>query len=79
MTTSETVLVSIDTFIRDKGFSPTVREVGIAAGLQSTATVHGHLHRLSEKKLISFIEFKPRTITITERGREVLEEINRNN
>lgn len=79
MTTSEAVLVSIDTFIRDKGFSPTVREVGIATGLQSTATVHGHLHRLSEKKLISFIEFKPRTITITTKGKELLEQLNSNN
>ena len=29
--------------VNDKGYPPSVREIGNAVGLQSSSTVHGHL------------------------------------
>ena len=36
--------------VNEKGYPPTVREIGEAVALSSTSTVHGHIARL-EKKL----------------------------
>ncbi len=35
-----------------KGYPPSVREIGVAVGLKSTSTVHGHLERLEKKGII---------------------------
>lgn len=75
MKTNEQVLIFIDKFISDKGFSPTVREIGEATYISSTSTVWGHLDRLKKKKLINYIPQSPRTITITEKGKELLENL----
>ena len=34
--------------VADRGFPPTVREIGNAVNLSSTSTVHGHLERLEK-------------------------------
>lgn len=41
--------------VRDKGYPPSVREIGEAVGLASSSTVHGHLARLEKKGLIAAI------------------------
>ena len=38
------ILEYIDSAIRDKGYPPTVREIGQAVGLNSPSTVHNHLN-----------------------------------
>lgn len=57
-------------FIRDrmrtKGYPPSVREIGEAVGLSSSSTVHSHLSKLEELKLIRRDPTKPRAIEILE-------------
>ncbi len=39
--------------VQEKGYPPSVREIGQAVGLASSSTVHGHLSRLEEKRIHS--------------------------
>jgi len=50
--------------VRQKGYPPSVREIGAAVGLTSSATVHSHLSRLESKGLIRRDPTKPRAIEI---------------
>lgn len=50
--------------VKDKGYPPSVREIGEAVGLASSSTVHGHLERLEKKGLIRRDPTKPRAIEI---------------
>lgn len=40
------ILEYIRSFLQEKGYSPSVREIGAAIGLSSTSTVHSYLHKL---------------------------------
>ena len=44
----------VNQFIQENGYSPSVREIGAAVGLRSTASVSYHLHALQEKGLYHF-------------------------
>jgi repressor LexA len=50
--------------VKEKGYPPSVREIGEAVGLASSSTVHGHLARLEKKGLIRRDPTKPRAIEI---------------
>lgn len=50
--------------VSDKGYPPSVREIGNAVGLQSSSTVHGHLAKLETKGYIRRDPTKPRAIEI---------------
>ncbi|MBB5174429.1 transcriptional repressor LexA [Texcoconibacillus texcoconensis] len=52
--------------VKDKGYPPSVREIGEAVGLASSSTVHGHLSRLEKKGLIRRDPTKPRAIEVTD-------------
>ncbi|PTI82514.1 transcriptional repressor LexA [Mammaliicoccus vitulinus] len=52
--------------VHTKGYPPSVREIGLAVGLASSSTVHGHLSRLEEKGYIKRDPTKPRAIEIIE-------------
>jgi repressor LexA len=56
--------------VREKGYPPSVRDIGESVGLASSSTVHGHLERLEKKGLIRRDPTKPRAIEILE-NREV--------
>ncbi|TBL80213.1 transcriptional repressor LexA [Paenibacillus thalictri] len=58
------ILDFIKTEVKDKGYPPSVREIGEAVGLASSSTVHGHLERLEKKGLIRRDPTKPRAIEI---------------
>ena len=45
------ILKFIEKQIRANSYPPSVREIGKAVGLSSTATVHGYLAKLEEKGL----------------------------
>lgn len=62
--------------IKEKGYPPSVREIGAAVGLRSTSTVHGHLERLEKKGLIKRDATKPRTIEVIENSTNRKEIIN---
>jgi len=48
--------------IREKGYPPSVREIGKAVGLRSPSTVHNHLERLQKFGYIHKNPAQPRTI-----------------
>ena len=50
--------------VRERGYPPSVREIGNAIGLRSSSTVHGHLKRLENKGYIKRDPTKPRAIEI---------------
>lgn len=50
--------------VKEKGYPPSVREIGEAVGLASSSTVHGHLARLEKKGHIRRDPTKPRAIEI---------------
>jgi repressor LexA len=58
------ILQYIKVAVKEKGYPPSVREIGEAVGLASSSTVHGHLARLESKGLIRRDPTKPRAIEI---------------
>ena len=49
---AELILDFVNQFVQEKGFAPSVREIGAAVGLRSTASVSYHLTQLQEKGLL---------------------------
>lgn len=60
----QAILQFIKNEVKEKGYPPSVREIGEAVGLASSSTVHGHLARLEKKGLIRRDPTKPRAIEI---------------
>ena len=58
------ILKFIEKQILTEGYPPSVREIGKAVGLNSTATVHGYLARLDEKGYIKKKDKKGRTLRL---------------
>ncbi len=58
------ILGFIDEFITDKGYPPTVREIGKGVGFSSSASVHAQLNKLEEKGLIKRDAITSRGITL---------------
>lgn len=67
------ILEFIKRVIRQKGYPPSVREIGDAVGLMSSSTVHGHLQTLEEKGYIRRDPTKPRAIEILDSSSDVNE------
>lgn len=61
---SNAVLDYVKSYLKNKGYSPTIREICEGVGLHSTSTVHGHLHRLKEKGLLSSEDYRTRTMRV---------------
>ena len=47
------ILEFVNNFVQENGFAPSVREIGAAVGLRSTASVSYQLERLQEKGLLT--------------------------
>ena len=58
------ILKYIEKQIAANGYPPSVREIGKAVGLSSTATVHGYLAKLEEKGYIKKESQKGRTLRL---------------
>ncbi len=59
----------IVSFCRDKGYPPSIRDIGTGVGLSSTSTVHAHLGTLEKKGFIRRDPSRPRAMeVITERA-----------
>ncbi len=58
------VLEFIDSELRDRGYPPSVREIGEAVGLSSSSTVHAHLAALQDKGYLTRDPAKPRAIEV---------------
>lgn len=50
---------------RDRGYPPTVREIGQAVGLQSPSSVHAQLATLADRGLLRKDASRPRAIVVT--------------
>ena len=62
------ILKFIEKKIKEDGDPPSVREIGKAVGLSSTATVHGYLAKLREKGYIKKEDKKGRTLKLLKGG-----------
>lgn len=62
------ILNFIEKQIMTEGYPPSVREIGKAVGLNSTATVHGYLAKLEEKGYIKKENKKGRTLKLLKGG-----------
>ena len=49
---SQLILEFVNAFVQENGFAPSVREIGAAVGLRSTASVSYHLQQLQDKGLL---------------------------
>ncbi len=49
---ADRIMDYVNHFIQENGYSPSVREIGAAVGLRSTASVSYHLQQLQEKGLL---------------------------
>lgn len=64
----KSILKFIEKKITEDGYPPSVREIGKAVGLSSTATVHGYLAKLREKGYIKKEDKKGRTLKLLKGG-----------
>ena len=62
------ILKFVQKQIKANGYPPSVREIGKAVGLRSTATVHGYLNKLEEKGYIKREQQKGRTLKLLKGG-----------
>jgi repressor LexA len=58
------ILDYLQTTVADRGYPPSVREIGEAVGLSSPSTVHSHLNSLVEAGYIRRDPSKPRAIEV---------------
>ena len=61
---SDKILQFVQQFTLENGYSPSVREIGAAVGLSSTATVSYHLKQLQDKGLLQTAPGKGRKRTV---------------
>ncbi len=58
------ILLVIEQAMQDRGYPPSVREIGLAVGLNSPATVQSHLNALQKMGFIRRDPSKPRAIEV---------------
>ncbi len=63
------MLVCISEWTDRYGFPPTMRELQIALGYRSSASVHYHIKRLASAGIISYEASKPRTLHVLDAGK----------
>ena len=65
------ILEIIKTFIKENGYSPTIREICKLANIKSTASVHGHIKKLKAEGYITSGVDMPRSIALTKKEKSV--------
>src|ERR687898_86839 len=60
----------IATTVRERGYPPTVREIGEAVGLTSSSSVHAQLANLERRGLLTKDPTKPRAMTLSDANRD---------
>ena len=63
------ILDFIATTVRERGYPPTVREIGEAVGLTSSSSVHAQLANLERRGLLHKDPTKPRAMTLSDSPR----------
>ena len=67
---AELIMDYVNQFIQENGYSPSVREIGAAVGLRSTASVSYHLQALQDKGLLQSPGAKGRKRAIVASARQ---------
>ncbi len=62
------ILDVIEAAMRERGYPPSVREIGAAVGLTSTSTVHAHLATLQKLGYLRRDPTKPRALELLDRA-----------
>src|SRR5256712_4476898 len=62
------ILEFIRATVRERGYPPTVREIGEAVGLTSSSSVHSQLANLERRGLLHKVPTKPRAIGLSPPG-----------
>lgn len=57
----------IRSYIQERGYSPSIRNIGEAVGLSSSSTVHSHLRALEKHHYIRRDPAKPRSLQLVDR------------
>jgi repressor LexA len=60
----------VSSYVDERGYPPTVREIGEAVGLASPSTVHAHLANLERAGVLKRDPTKPRALELVGRERE---------
>ena len=68
----ERILAFIQGFIRENGYSPSVREIGDGVGLKSTSSVHYQLAQLQRAGLLTADGRKNRIVGVVRAGQPIL-------
>lgn len=63
-TRQQRILDFIEATVRDRGYPPTVREIGEAVGLTSSSSVHSQLENLQRKGYLHKDATKPRAVVL---------------
>ncbi len=66
----QAILDFITRFIAERGYPPSVREIGRALGMRSSSTVHGYLRRLEDKGFLRRRPWLSRAIEVTAAPRQ---------
>ena len=66
------VLRAIAALSEERGFAPTLRELGELTGIRSTNGVTDHLKALRRKGCVNWVEMHARTLRVTDAGSELL-------
>ena len=65
------ILKAIEELIDEKGYSPTVREIGARVGIDQPGITHFHLKKLAEQGLVTWVPEQLRTIRLVNKiGRQ---------
>ena len=70
-TRQQRILDYIHDTVRDRGYPPTVREIGEAVGLTSSSSVHAQIANLERKGLLRKDPTKPRAMSLSDRSEGV--------
>lgn len=65
------ILEIIKTFIKENGYSPTIREICKLANIKSTAAVHAHIKKLKAEGHITTGVDMPRSIALTKKEKSI--------
>ena len=70
---AELILDFVNDFTRENGFPPSIREIGAAVGLRSTASVSYHLQQLEQKGLLlsSGVKGRKRSVVTARRQGQI--------
>ena len=70
---AQLILEFVNAFVQENGFAPSVREIGAAVGLRSTASVSYHLQALQDKGLLQSpgAKGRKRAIVTTQRPGQI--------